>query len=156
MYASAQTLLRMDNDGASYLDLVRIIESQGARGCVGSDLEQLFRRAAFNVLIGNRDDHLRNHGFLREASGWKLAPAFDVNPNPEKDHHVLTLDGRETTPDTRLLAQSREFFRLGAQKAENALEEVRVAVRLWRKRAKALGVKSSEIETLGGVIDPER
>jgi len=156
MYASARTLLRMGSEAASYLDLVQVIESQGAQGCIAADLEQLFRRAVFNVLVGNRDDHLRNHGFLREKTGWRLSPAFDVNPNPDKDVHVLALDESESTPDTKLLLQNREFFRLGKDRAAQMLEEVRAAVRPWEARAGAIGVKRAEIATLQAVIDPER
>lgn len=156
MYASARTLLGLDSEGASYLDLVQLIESQGARGGIAADLEQLFRRAVFNVLVGNRDDHLRNHGFLREQTGWRLSPAFDVNPNPNKDVHVLALDERDATPDTKLLLRNREFFRLGAGRAAQLLEEVRAAVRQWEVRAQALGINRAEIATLGAVIDPER
>lgn len=156
MYASAQTLLGGHGEGASYLDLVQIIESQGARGRIAADLEQLFRRAVFNVLVGNRDDHLRNHGFLRETTGWRLSPAFDVNPNPDKDSHVLALDEHEPTPDTKLLLQNREFFRLGSDRAAQVLEEVRATVRSWETRARAAGIKRTEIAMLGVVIDPER
>jgi serine/threonine-protein kinase HipA len=156
MYASAHTLLRMDSEAASYLDLVQVIESHGAQGCIAADLEQLFRRAVFNVLVGNRDDHLRNHGFLREKTGWRLSPAFDVNPNPEKDVHVLALDESESTPDTGLLLQNRDFFRLGKDRAARIVEEVRVAVQPWEARARAMGIRHAEIVTLGAVIDPDR
>ncbi len=53
---------------------------------------ELFRRALFNVAVSNTDDHLRNHGFLLAERGWALAPAFDVNPNPEGGPHALALD----------------------------------------------------------------
>ena len=156
MYASGRTMLQMESDGASYLDLAQTIETHGARKGISADLGQLFRRALLNVLVGNRDDHLRNHGFLRGKTGWQLAPAFDVNPNPDKPEHVLALDGRETTADTSLLMQCRQFFRLSAADAALMLEEVRVAVRSWRARAGALGVKRLELAALGAVIDPER
>src|SRR5690606_10570823 len=117
MYASARTLLDMDSDGASYLDLAGAIEEQGASGTIADGLEQLFRRAVFNVLVGNRDDHLRNHGFLRAPTGWVLSPAFDVNPNPDKDVHVLALDDADPSPDTQLLTAQHAFFRLDAGRA---------------------------------------
>ena len=99
MYASAMTLLERE-DGATnagYLDIAEFIVNHGAQGYIGADLEQLFRRVAFNVLVGNRDDHLRNHGFIREPSGWRLSPAFDMNPNPNKIEHALTIDGSSAT-----------------------------------------------------------
>jgi serine/threonine-protein kinase HipA len=85
LYSSAMTrLARQDSDGASYLDLVEVIEHEGTSTRIDDQLAQLFRRVLFNILVGNRDDHLRNHGFLREGNGWVLSPAFDVNPNPDK------------------------------------------------------------------------
>lgn len=156
MYASAKTLLDMDSDGASYLDLVSAIESQGASGTIADGLEQLFRRAVFNVLVGNRDDHLRNHGFLRESTGWVLSPAFDVNPNPDKDVHVLALDAADPTPDTQVLVAQHAFFRLDAGRAASILEDVRHAVRPWASEAKAAGANSQALSLMSTAIDPER
>ncbi|MDR1791502.1 MAG: type II toxin-antitoxin system HipA family toxin, partial [Propionibacteriaceae bacterium] len=81
-YLSALTLLRAnDGDRYDYLD----IAEEMARVSVqpSADLEQLFRRAAFSYLVNNTDDHLRNHGMLRAKHGWRLAPAFDLNPDPD-------------------------------------------------------------------------
>ena len=74
MAASAMTLLkRRDGEaGASYLDLALLIQDHGAPGAIEADLEQLFRRVVFNVMAGNRDDHLRNHAYLRTRGGWRL------------------------------------------------------------------------------------
>ncbi len=72
---------RHDHEDASYLDIARAIAELGAPAAIEEDLHQLFRRVVFNVMTANRDDHLRNHGFLRTAEGWRLAPAFDVNPS---------------------------------------------------------------------------
>ncbi|MCX7249689.1 MAG: HipA domain-containing protein [Burkholderiales bacterium] len=68
-------------DFTSYLALAQFLRSNGDGARAGADLEQLFRRVSFNVAVGNRDDHLRNHGFVLGTNGWQLAPAFDVNPN---------------------------------------------------------------------------
>ena len=130
MYASAKTLLDMECDGDSYLDLAMAAQDNGGKGSVEPGLQELFRRAVFTVLIGNRDDHLRNHGFLGEPTGWRLAPAFDVNPNPDNDVHVLTLDEADPTPDTSVLAAQHTYFRLDAEAAKAIIEEVRAAVRL--------------------------
>ncbi|MBL0039510.1 MAG: type II toxin-antitoxin system HipA family toxin [Xanthomonadales bacterium] len=81
MFSSADATGRRRERGCSYLDLVRAIETSGTSTQIARELEQLFRRVLFNILIGNRDDHLRNHGFLRVGDGWQLSPAFDVNPN---------------------------------------------------------------------------
>lgn len=156
MYASAKTLLDLESDGASYLDLAMAVQDNGAAGTIGAGLEELFRRATFNVLIGNRDDHLRNHGFLREPTGWTLAPAFDVNPNPDKDVHVLALDEADPTPDTSVLLAQHAYFRLGAEAAGAILENVREAVRSWQVEAKQHGARPQEVALMESVIDPDR
>ncbi len=156
MYASAKTLLDMESDGASYLDLAMAVQDNAAAGSVHTGLEELFRRAIFNVLSGNRDDHLRNHGFLRAPTGWTLAPAFDVNPNPDKQVHVLSLDAADPTPDTSILMAQHAYFRLDADAAHAIVEQVRGAIRSWPGEAKRLGAKASEVSLMEAVIDPDR
>ena len=156
-YASAMTrLARDDSEGASYLEIVQAIEEHGASTQIGAQLEQLFRRVLFNVLIGNRDDHLRNHGFLRQGNGWVLSPAFDVNPNPDKDDHVLTLDGDHASPASEVVLATRDFYRLSAAQARHIEREVRDAVRGWEVLARQAGLRNAEIELMRVVIDPER
>jgi serine/threonine-protein kinase HipA len=58
--------------GASYLELVDLLQSRGADTL--ADCEQLFRRVLLNIRIHNTDDHLRNHGFLVNAQGVRLSP----------------------------------------------------------------------------------
>ncbi|MEO6155154.1 MAG: HipA domain-containing protein [Thermomonas sp.] len=157
LYASAMTRLARDHsEGASYLDLVEAIEADGTSAGIGAQLEQLFRRVLFNVVIGNRDDHLRNHGFLREGNGWVLSPAFDVNPNPDKHEHVLTLDGSDASPDSGLLMATRDFYRLTRARAEQIEQEIRGVIRGWKALARQLGIRNTEIQLMGGVIDPDR
>ena len=73
MVASAMTLAgKHEGDAGSYLDIAQILTDQGARGHIDRDLAQLFRRLLFNISIANRDDHLRNHGFLWHSRGWRL------------------------------------------------------------------------------------
>jgi serine/threonine-protein kinase HipA len=80
-FASALTLLGLaPGDRASYPELAEILQREGARP--KQDSEQLYRRMVFNICIANTDDHLRNHGFLREDGGWVLSPAYDLNPVP--------------------------------------------------------------------------
>lgn len=157
LYASAMTrLAKTDSNGASYLDIVQAIENEGESTHIERQLVQLFRRTLFNIIIGNRDDHLRNHGFLRGGNGWTLSPAFDVNPNPDKGEHVLTIDGHDASPDSRPLMATADFYRL-TPKAANLIErEVRNAVRGWDKKAGMLGLRNSEIGLMQSIIDPDR
>ncbi len=154
MYASAMTLLeRQDGEGgASYLDLAEFISDHGAKGYIQADLEQLFRRVLFNILIGNRDDHLRNHGFIREPSGWRLSPAFDLNPNPGKMSHALAIDSHNAEPDIELAISLADLYRLNKQSARQILNELTCAIADWRTVAKQIELPSLEIQLMERVI----
>lgn len=156
-YASAMTLLdARDSAGHSYLDLVQAIESAGDTARIARDLAELFRRALFNLLVGNRDDHLRNHGFLRSGDGWALAPAFDINPNPDKDVHVLAIDESDPSPDSARLLATAGYYRLDAQRAKAIADAVRAAVGGWEPLARQLGCGSAERARMAAVIDAQR
>lgn len=154
MFASAMTLLerRDGQPGGSYLDLVEFIEDQGARNHIGADLEQLFRRVVFNVLIGNRDDHMRNHGFIRETTGWRLSPAYDMNPSPDKASHALTLDGHNAQPSLPVAVSCADMYRLSAARANVLVDEVRGALAGWRDEAQRQGLSRLEIQRMEAVI----
>ncbi|UUF00222.1 type II toxin-antitoxin system HipA family toxin [Xanthomonas hortorum pv. pelargonii] len=156
-YASAFTLLDVEHsEASSYVDIAHAIEVVGATHAIQHDLHQLFRRVAFNVLVSNRDDHLRNHGFLREQDGWCLAPAFDVNPNQDKDVHVLAISLDDTTPDTALLMETHDYYRLTRAQALAIIEEVRAAVARWQQEAVRCNASRAEIVAMESVIDPMR
>lgn len=154
MYASAMTLLerRDGQPGGSYLDMAEFISSQGENGSVDVDLEQLFRRLLFNVLVGNRDDHFRNHGFLRLKDGWRLSPAFDVNPSLSSHQHVLTIDGETTLPEIDAVMATAALYRLENPQALIILDEVREAVSGWRQMAKKLGLSGLEISRMASIF----
>ncbi len=156
-FSSAMTQLDVTQSGErSYLDLVQAIETTGTSKQIARDLEQLFRRALFNILIGNRDDHLRNHGFLRVGDGWQLSPAFDVNPNPDKDHHVLAIDDADPSPDSGVLLATADYYRLTKKAVGPIVDQVRTAVNGWEQRARDLRTQSGEIALMQGVIDAGR
>lgn len=154
MYASAMTLLerRDGQDGGSYLDLAEFISDQGARGHVAEDLAQLFRRLLFNILVGNRDDHFRNHGFIREASGWRLAPAFDVNPSLSKQDHAIAVNEQSTIGDVTLALETAELYRLTRAQAQAMLQEVRGVVADWQEVAQHFGLTGVEVARMKGVM----
>ena len=154
MYASAMTMLeRQDGDAdASYLDIAEYLASNGAQNHIEKDLAQLFRRLVFNVLVGNRDDHLRNHGFIREASGWRLSPAFDMNPNPARREHALTLDGISALPDLDTAIETAELYRIDSAQARHLVAEVRDAVSTWREEAAEWNLSRPEIQRMETVF----
>jgi len=85
-------------DGSSYLELAEFIMRYGAEP--ERDLRELWRRTVFSIAVSNTDDHLRNHGFLLSKAGWRLSPAYDINPNPQAYdiHDMITLGGNERYP----------------------------------------------------------
>jgi serine/threonine-protein kinase HipA len=155
MYASAMTLLERHGDdaGGSYLDLAEFISEHGANKYIDRDLEQLFRRAVFNVLIGNRDDHLRNHGFTLEPTGWRPSDAFDLNINVAKSQHDLTFDGRSAEPNVATVLETADLYRLDARRARGIVNEVRGAVAAWRDEAPHQGLTASELRQMEAVIE---
>ncbi|MDP2369144.1 type II toxin-antitoxin system HipA family toxin [Rhodoferax sp.] len=146
-YASAMTLLRKEHsEGTSYLELAQFLRSKGDGAHAGADLEQLFRRVAFNVAVGNRDDHLRNHGFMLCANGWRLAPAFDVNPNIDKAEHVLNIDDADSRPSLETVLTTARFYGLSADRAKQVVEEVASAVDNWGDAARKAGIAAGDVE----------
>lgn len=154
LYASALTLTsHRDRQEASYLDIALAIADHAAVGSVDALLAGLFGRVAFNILTAHRDDHLRNHGFLRTAAGWVLAPMFDLNPMPEKPEHELAIDGANHAGDIGLLIETAEFYRLTTSAAEHVVDDVRTALAGWRQVAAAAALGPLEMATLSEAID---
>ena len=149
LYASAMTLAgKRDGADASYLDVAEAIEQHGEPNSIGTQLEQLFRRVVLNVLGANRDDHLRNHGFLRTTHGWRLAPAFDLNPASQKPEHTLALDESNQTPDLSLAIQTAPLYRLSETRAKVIVDEVRAALESWSLIAREIELPDDEIDIL--------
>ena len=146
-YASAMALLRKDHsEGTSYLELAEFLHARGAKDHIEADLEQLFRRVAFNVAIGNRDDHLRNHGFLLTPTGWRLAPAFDLNPNTERADHVLNIDESDNRPSLATVIETSEWYVGSKDRGRVIMTEVLHETRKWRQAAQALKIARADVE----------
>ncbi len=153
LYASAMTLTgRRDHEEASYLDVARAIVDHGDPAAIVDDLQQLFRRIVFNVLTANRDDHLRNHGFLRTGGGWRLSPAFDVNPSLQKQEHSLAFDDSLRVPDLDVVRETASHYRLAAERAEEVIAEVDRAVARWPTAARDADLPEDEIERFAGAF----
>jgi serine/threonine-protein kinase HipA len=111
------------------------------------DLEELWRRLAFNLLITNVDDHVQNHGFLHVEHGfWRLAPAFDINPFPDKDQELkLWLDEAYGPVDSiEAVVDAAGYFRMDDTAAQRVLGEVHHAIRNWVTVAKSPAVGMSD------------
>jgi serine/threonine-protein kinase HipA len=144
-FASAMSILgHGDSDDASYLELAEFITTYGEPDSIDVELEELFKRVVFNVATANRDDHLRNHGFIRSPSGWRLAPAFDMNPSFSKKEHVLSLDLYNRQPDLDVVLATAGFYRLKKSRAREIIVSVCSEVGKWLPRARALGLSRLE------------
>lgn len=150
-YVSAMTMLEAADggDGGSYLDIVDVIERNSP--ATERDLEQLWRRIAFSILISNTDDHLRNHGFLRTSSaGWMLAPAFDLNPDPAPGPKQLStaIDFDDTSASVKTLIGVADYFRLDERKYRQVLQETLDATARWRTVAAQAGINRTAIDQM--------
>lgn len=149
-YQSAASLLQASREeDRSYTEIADAIRSHGHAPT--QDLQQLWRRLVFNLLITNVDDHLQNHGFLHVAHGqWRLAPAFDINPFPEKDRESKTWLSERDGPitDVQMLLARAAYFALQPAQALAVLGEVHAAVADWRKLAVSadVGLKPQELD----------
>lgn len=154
MFVSAMTMVgRRDREESSYIEIAEAIASFGAPESIEADLEQLFRRLVFNVLTGHRDDHLRNHGLLRTKEGWRLAPAYDLNPMPDKSQHELAIGIVDRRPDVNIaLAETAPFCRISETVARSIIEEVRSAIEPWREVASASGLSGVEISQVASAF----
>ena len=145
-YISAMTLLQAhDGDHREYIEIAEALQVVGS--AVRGDLQELWRRIAFSIAINNTDDHLRNHGFLHRGNGWRLSPAFDVNPNPDLGEHRMTSINFVTDHENAVgaLNEAAEHFDLDADSAETVWNEVRSGVASWRALAANNGIDTREI-----------
>jgi serine/threonine-protein kinase HipA len=150
-FASAMTLTGQSDGadfttGASYLQIAEVIIRHGAEP--NSDLRQLWLRIVFNMLVSNCDDHLRNHGFLLTANGWRLSPPFDVNPDPRGTGLKLLVDGHDNELDLGLARSVAHLFRVSAQDASEQIAFMVEVVRQWRDVAQALSIPRTECERM--------
>lgn len=146
-FASAMTMLGKNDgadatDGSSYLELVEFIITQGAE--VEANLRQLWLRIVFSIAVSNCDDHLRNHGFLLSQNGWRLSPAYDINPTPDASGLKLNIDETDNSLDFNLAMDVAPYFRLKNEDAKTIIAMVRKAVADWPKVATSLGIPRAE------------
>mgnify|MGYP002784474237 FL=1 len=155
MYVSAATMLGAEETSErSYTDIVDALRQYGSRPA--ADIEELWRRIAFSILITNVDDHLRNHGFLHVDRGqWRLSPAFDINPFPDRARELKTWISSETGPEATIdaLMSVTAYFRISEDRARTILAEVEGAVSGWRDEARALGMTAEDLDAFADAFE---
>lgn len=157
---SALTLLgkhESESPDTHYAELAHAISTHGAAGKVHEDRIELFARVAFNILVSNNDDHLRNHAFVWEprAKGWRLSPLYDVVPTPQlaaqrQLHLSVGPRGRLATLDNLLESHGR--YGLLVRDAARIIDRVASCVREWRTRFEALGVSAAQCDRVASAF----
>lgn len=151
-FASAMPLLGLqDGDNASsgfgYLDIVDFILRHS--GDTEQNLRELYRRVAFNICIGNSDDHFRNHGFLLTRKGWTLSPAYDMNPTLST-HQSLLISSTTSEANLSILLDASEEYMLPREVARSIIDELRKGLEGWQSLATRLGISQREISLFEG------
>lgn len=155
-FISAMTMLNArDGEQRSYLEMAYALIQQGANP--DSDLSALFRRLIFTILVSNTDDHLRNHGFVHEPHyGWRLSPAYDINPTPvELKPRVLStnIDFDDSTASIDLALSVASEFRLSLKDAKATCKAVGQVVSKWLNEAKRFGLSSKEMDRMASAFE---
>ena len=157
-FLSAMSMLGAnDNETRSYLEFVDALRQYGA--APKEDMRALWRRIVLSILISNTDDHLRNHGFLYAGpDGWRLAPAYDLNPVPtDIKPRVLTtaIDLEDGTASFERAMEVADYFELDVKTARGIAAEVGRSVAAWRYEASSLGLSESEIDRMASAFEHE-
>lgn len=119
-----------------------------------ADAHEIFSRAALNAMVSNIDDHMRNHALLHTRRGWRLSPAFDVNPARFGHSDTpLTRTGDVVDRDVRELVEAADDFRLTRQEAVQRLHTVAQATAHWADEALSLGADPEEVRTWAAAFE---
>lgn len=157
-FLSAMSMLgAKDNETRSYLEIVDALRQHGA--APQEDMEALWRRMVFNILISNTDDHLRNHGFLYHGNdGWRLSPAYDLNPTPtDVKPRILTtaINEDDTTASLSTAMEVAGYFGLEAGRAGHIAAQAGKAVSKWREVAAKQGISKQETDRMASAFEHE-
>jgi serine/threonine-protein kinase HipA len=155
-FMSAMTALdaKDHSEDRSYLEVLDVIRQFGA--FPKEDARELWRRMAFNVLVSNTDDHLRNHGFLWAGEGWRLAPAYDMNPSPPHINpriHVLALNELDHTSSIDTVMSVSKDFGLALADAKAIAGEVATAVSSWKTAAAKARLSKDDIAFMADAFE---
>ncbi|RZM24690.1 MAG: type II toxin-antitoxin system HipA family toxin [Pedobacter sp.] len=150
-FASAMTMTGNSEDTTrdvtpSYLEIAEFIQNYGSN--IEVDLHQLWRRIVFHMAISNTDDHFRNHGFVLEEKGWRLSPAYDINPSLDKNGLALNVDMENNALDFALAKSVGHFFQLNEGQMDKIINEIILATKDWRTLASKLGISRADQEAM--------
>ena len=146
-YLSARSFLGTDARAACYTDIVERLSVHGF--APERQMAELYRRLLFTILVSNNDDHLKNHGVLHVGAGrWALAPAFDINPKPERHRSLKTGISEEygTAASIEAAVDAALYFEIERDRAREMLRAMLGVIdREWAGRCRAEGLSADEI-----------
>lgn len=155
-FASALTMVacdEMESRTKGYADIAAAVRQYAHPAVIRQNTRELFARMVFNILVSNDDDHLRNHGFVRDPrlAGWRLSPLYDVVPRPgiayERFLHLeVGLQGKLATLDNAISAYAR--FDLERQDAVAVMANAVHHVQRWPTFFEENGASGALIDRL--------
>ncbi|MFO7596702.1 MAG: HipA domain-containing protein [Desulfocurvibacter africanus] len=142
----------------SYQDIVQALNVHGAPSHLQADRMELFRRMVFNMLVANEDDHLRNHSFLHDGTGWRLSPLYDVVPGFHGPRHLYLSAGTQGGLMSLSNALSKcEAFGLYRKQAKDIVGELVAGfVDSWERIFLEAGVPPADMSQLRRLFDCAR
>lgn len=154
-FSSAMTLLGLNDgvnhqEGIGYYDLARFIIQHSCEP--SKDLEELWKRILFNILVSNTDDHMRNHGFILTNKGWKLSPAYDMNPNEYGTGLTLNITENSNELNVDLAFEVAEHYKINDKSANLIYNKMLKSIKEWKEVAKTFGIARNEIEFMSNAF----
>ncbi len=157
-YISARTALDWQSeDGGFYTDIADVIRQISSKPA--EDLHELWRRIVFTILVSNKDDHLKNHGFIYAGNDrWRLSPAFDINPSPSR-HRVLEtgiIQGGSFEASLEIALEACEFFDVKVESAKAHLSEMAdIISKNWKRALRSEGCTTDDVQTYADAFQHE-
>jgi serine/threonine-protein kinase HipA len=150
-YSSAGTMLAADPfqfyATFTYMDLARRAQLSGVQPC----WQELFRRMLFNCFIHNTDDHLRNHGFIRQDGRWRLSPVFDLSVHEPQRLVLAPARGISPEANPAIAFQAHPHFGMSRTEAEAVYEEIVAAMARLREFLDHYEVTQRDRKTLAAI-----
>lgn len=156
-FASSLALLGLPDganadSGNGYLDIVDLVVGSSGMAKPEQALRELYRRVAFNIAIGNHDDHFRNHGFLLTKDGWTFSPAYDLNPTNSLTQSILISENSNES-SLKYLLDASDHYLIEKAEAQRIINEVRRGVQSWRSVARLCQIPVQEQERFAARIE---
>ena len=157
-YMSARTALDWKSDECGfYTDIADVIRRISSKPV--DDLHELWQRIVFTILVSNTDDHLKNHGFIYTGGDrWRLSPAFDINPSPDR-HKILEtgiVQGGSFEASLDIALNACEFFELKPEEAGKLLLKMSKTIAdTWRQALLHEGCTADDINSYASAFEHE-